>query len=287
MWERQYEHGRWNGHKLNILSTAIDGGQRLHVVEIPYEDLPHIKVMGSKARTFNFEIVFVGTSSLADANAFIANCEASPEGELEHPWLGELKLVYQSYSQNISTKRGLVTLSLSFVRAGISPTISAPSIVRTREQASAVEKISTKVFVKDVEEMSVAEIAQTQDDFTKMHDALVDITNRLDLDDEKKQDINNALNTAYSAISSISNDPEDFASLMSIAVDAVAEGVQLEPDSISEAANHARSAQAFMLGLMGEEPPSTHYNTQLVTAAVKMSENLTELEAVDTYDVTA
>ncbi|MBY7827646.1 DNA circularization N-terminal domain-containing protein [Vibrio fluvialis] len=31
MWERQYEHGRWNGHQLNILATAIDGGQRLHV----------------------------------------------------------------------------------------------------------------------------------------------------------------------------------------------------------------------------------------------------------------
>ncbi|MET2901755.1 hypothetical protein ABXV22_26205, partial [Vibrio rotiferianus] len=71
-----------------------------------------------------------------------------------------------------------------------------------------------------------------------------------------------------------------------IAVDAVAEGVQLEPDSISEAANHARSAQAFMLGLMQEKTPSAHYNTQLVTAAVKMSKDLSQLEAVETYDVT-
>lgn len=287
MWERQYEQGRWNGHKLNILSTAIDGGKRLHVSEIPYADLPHIKVMGSKSRSFKFDVVFVGASSLADANAFIDNCEASPEGELEHPWLGELKLVYETYSQNINTKRGLVTLSLSFVRAGISPTISAPTIVRTREQASIVERISTQVFVKDVGAMSVSEITQTQNDFTALHDGLVDITNRLGLDDETKQDINNALNNVHSAISSIKNDPEDFANLMSVAVDAVANGVQQEPDSISEAANHSRSAQSSLLKLLTEESPSSHYNTQLVTASVKMNKSLTELEASDIYDVTA
>ncbi|MCE7598634.1 DNA circularization N-terminal domain-containing protein, partial [Vibrio fluvialis] len=73
MWERLYEHGRWNGHQLNILATAIDGGQRLHVSEIPYAELPNIRVMGSKSRTIKLDVVFVGADSLADANAFIAN----------------------------------------------------------------------------------------------------------------------------------------------------------------------------------------------------------------------
>ncbi|ELO4022977.1 DNA circularization N-terminal domain-containing protein, partial [Vibrio fluvialis] len=60
MWERQYERGRWNGHQLNILATAIDGGQRLHVSEIPYAELPNIRVMGSKSRTIKLDVVFVG-----------------------------------------------------------------------------------------------------------------------------------------------------------------------------------------------------------------------------------
>ncbi|WP_241907918.1 DNA circularization N-terminal domain-containing protein [Vibrio lentus] len=96
IWERQYEHARWNGLKLNILSTAFDGGKRLQVSEIPYSDLPHIKVMGTKTRTYTIEAVFVGSSSLADANALIENLEATPTGELEHPWLGELALPLQS-----------------------------------------------------------------------------------------------------------------------------------------------------------------------------------------------
>ncbi|MDE5175847.1 hypothetical protein [Vibrio fluvialis] len=40
MWERLYEHGRWNGHQLNILATAIYGGQRLHVSETPTPSSP-------------------------------------------------------------------------------------------------------------------------------------------------------------------------------------------------------------------------------------------------------
>ncbi len=173
MWERQYEHGRWNGHKLNILSTAIDGGQRLQVSDIPYAQLPHVKIMGSKSRNFNLEVVFVGANSLADANAFISNLEASPTGELEHPWLGELPLVFETFSQSISTKRGLVILSLTFVRAGVSPTITARTKVRAKEQASIVESLSSQSFSQDVKGMSVSEINQTQDRFTQALNVLV------------------------------------------------------------------------------------------------------------------
>jgi len=287
MWERQYEHGRWNGHTLNILSTAIDGGKRLHVSEIPYKELPHIKIMGSKSRSITIEVVFVGHASLANSNAFIENLEESPEGELEHPWLGELKLVYEKFSQNISTKRGLVKLSLSFVRAGQSPKISAPTIARASHQANAVEKVSTKVFIKDVKSMSTKEISQTQEDFSSLHGALVDITNRLELSDEKKQDIDGPLNEAQSAISNISNDPAEFADSMSNAIDAVAKGVQDAPDSISEAANYSRSAQSRLLGLVSTQSPSSHFNTQLVIGAVKMSKSLAELEKTETYGITA
>ncbi|WJG23714.1 DNA circularization N-terminal domain-containing protein [Vibrio furnissii] len=287
MWERQYERGRWNGHQLNILATAIDGGQRLHVSEIPYAELPNIRVMGSKSRTIKLDVVFVGADSLADANAFISNLESSPAGELEHPWLGELTLVFETFSQSISTKRGVVTLSLSFVRAGTQPTINTSATVRVKQQASAVESVSAQSFALDVKSLSVADINQTQNDFTQSLNVLVDITHRLNLADDKLQSINSAINEAFGAISSISSAPDKFATLLSTAVDRVAEGVQSEPDSDSEAVDNARTAQQLMLGQVKEDAVTPHHNIQMVTGAVKVSKDVTRLEKQDQFDITA
>ncbi|MBY8220698.1 DNA circularization N-terminal domain-containing protein [Vibrio fluvialis] len=287
MWERQYERGRWNGHQLNILATAIDGGQRLHVSEIPYAELPNIRVMGSKSRTIKLDVVFVGADSLANANTFIANLESSPAGELEHPWLGELTLVFDTFSQSISTKRGVVTLSLSFVRAGTQPTINTSATVRVKQQASAVESVSAQSFARDVKSLSVADINQTQNDFTQSLNVLVDITHRLNLADDKLQSINSAINEAFGAISSISSAPDKFATLLSTAVDRVAEGVQSEPDSDSEAVDNARTAQQLMLGQVKEDAVTPHHNIQMVTGAVKVSKDVTRLEKQDHFDITA
>jgi len=286
MWERQYEHARWNGLKLNILSTSFDGGQRLQVSEIPYADLPHIKVMGAKARAFTIEAVFVGASSLADANTFIENLDSNPQGELEHPWLGELSLVFEEHSVNISTKKGLVTLSLKFVRAGESPSITASTTVRTKAQANIVESLSKQSFIEQVKALDVSELNQVQSDTTQVLNVLVDITNRLNLADDSIKGINLTINEAFSAVSSLSTNPAEFADRLSKAIDSVAEGVQSEPDSESEAVDNSRSAQRLMLSEVKSESPTKHYNVQLVTGAVKMSKDITQLEANDSFDIT-
>ncbi|ERB66323.1 hypothetical protein N779_05485 [Vibrio coralliilyticus OCN008] len=241
MWERQHEHARWNGLKLNILSTSFDGGKRLQVSEIPYAELPHIKVMGTKARAFTIESIFVGASSLADANAFIESLEQQPKGELEHPWLGELVLVFEEHSLSINTKKGLVTLSLKFVRSGTSPSITAPTTVRTKAQADIVESLSKKSFVEEIKGLDVSQINEVQGNATSALNVLVDITNRLNLADDSLQDINLAINEAFSAVSSLSTNPAEFADLFSSAVDTVSEGVQSEPASESEAVDNSRS----------------------------------------------
>ncbi|PJC85314.1 hypothetical protein CSW98_15925 [Vibrio sp. HA2012] len=287
MWERQYEHGRWNGHQLNILATAIDGGQRLHVSEIPYAQLPHIRVMGSKARTIKLDVVFVGSSSLSDANAFIANLEESPTGELEHPWLGELPLIYETFSQNISTKRGIVTLNLSFIRAGTQPDINTATIIRTKEQTADVEKISRKSFITEVKEMNVSEVNQTQSDFTEALNVLVDITHRLNLDDATLQGINQSINESFTSVSSLSNSPDAFSEQFSSTVDVVASGVQSEADSESEAIDNSRSAQSLMLGQVKANTASHHYNVLMTTGAVKMSKDLSLLEKEERFDITS
>ncbi|MBW3695732.1 hypothetical protein EK599_08490 [Vibrio sp. T187] len=286
MWERQHEHARWNGLKLNILSTSFDGGKRLQVREIPYADLPHIKVMGTKARTFTIESIFVGASSLADANALIESLVQQPRGELEHPWLGELALVFEEHSLSINTKKGVVTLSLKFVRAGTSTSITAPRTVRTKAQADIVESLSKQSFVEEVKGLDVSQINEVQNNATSALIVLVDVTNRLNLADDSLQDINLAINEAFSAVSSLNANPAEFADLFSSAVDSVSEGVQSEPASESEAVDNSRSAQALLLGEVKTDSPTKHHNVQMVTGAVKMSKDVTDLEANDSFEIT-
>ena len=83
MWQKEFEVARFNGHVMNIISTTIDGGQRLQVSELPYSDLPHIVAMGASAKTITLEVVFVGASSLIDSNALLDAFNESNTGQLE------------------------------------------------------------------------------------------------------------------------------------------------------------------------------------------------------------
>ncbi|MEZ9627476.1 DNA circularization N-terminal domain-containing protein [Aliivibrio fischeri] len=287
MWEREYEKGRWNGLELNILTTSIDGGQRLHVSEIPYADLPSIKVMGSAANSIDLEVLLVGKSSLVEANNLLASLNASPKGELEHPWLGELLLVFETFSQKISTKRGVVELSLKFLRDGKAPQLSSSTsiTVSSKEQASEVEASSTKTFVQDVEEMDAAQVSSLQDRFTYAINQLVGISTKLNVPSQTLSALNQELNSALVAISSIANAPEQFAEQLSKTVDSVADAVRSEPDSENEAIDNSRAAQSSMLTAIDLNAPSAHYNVQMVTAAVKMSKTVATLEQENEFDI--
>ncbi|TDM54663.1 DNA circularization N-terminal domain-containing protein [Aliivibrio fischeri] len=287
MWEREYEKGRWNGLELNILTTSIDGGQRLHVSEIPYVDLPSIKVMGSAADSIDLEVLLVGKASLVEANNLLASLNASPKGELEHPWLGELPLVFETFSQKISTKRGVVELSLKFLRDGKAPQLSSSTsiTVSSKEQASEVEASSTKTFVQDVEEMDAAQVSSLQGRFTYAINQLVGISTKLNVPSQTLSALNQELNSALVAISSIANAPEQFAEQLSKTVDSVADAVRSEPDSENEAIDNSRAAQSSMLAAIDPNAPSAHYNVQMVTAAVKMSKTVATLEQEKEFDI--
>lgn len=286
MWERQHDHARWNGLKLNIQSTSLDGGKRLQISEIPYADLPHIQVMGSKAQTFNIEAVFVGASSLAEANTLIKNLENTPKGELEHPWLGDLALVYQDHSLNISTQKGLVTLSLKFVRSGTSPSIYAPTRVRSKHKTQSIEQLAQQSLIESIDDLNVAQIQQIQKDASTTLNVLFDITDRLTLSDDILQPVHIMINSAISAVSRLSTNTAEFASLFRQAINAVAEAVQSAPDAIHEAIDYSRNAQALLLNQINTNSPVLHYNLQIMTGAVLMNKEMTTLELNDSFDIT-
>ncbi|MUH95206.1 hypothetical protein GNP63_01395 [Aliivibrio fischeri] len=287
MWEKQYEQGRWNGLALNILSTSLDGGKRLQVSDIPYAELPDIKVMGSKANNVEIDVVLVGSASLVEANALLDNLNTFPRGELEHPWLGELSLAFDAYSQKISTKRGLVTLSLKFVRDEKKPTLSIIEDTSTNslEQADVVEAVSSVEFASDVENMNIAETNTLQSDFTHLIGELTGIASRLSIPSQMLTAINQEINHALMAISSIANAPSQFAEQLSITVDSVASAVRSKSDSVNPAIDNSRAAQSSMLALIDLNSPSAHYNIQLVTAALKMNKDIERLEQTSSFDV--
>ncbi|MGN2673423.1 DNA circularization N-terminal domain-containing protein [Aliivibrio fischeri] len=274
MWEKQYEQGRWNGLALNILSTSLDGGKRLQVSDIPYAELPDIKVMGSKANKIEVEVILIGSTSLVEANALLDNLNASPKGELEHPWLGELSLVFEAYSQKISTKRGLVTLS-----------ITESTSTNSLEQANVVESVSSVEFVSDVEKMSIAETNTLQSDFTHLIGELTSIASRLSIPSQTLTAINQEINRALMAISSIANAPSQFAEQLSITVDSVAQAVRSGSDSMNPAVDNSRAAQSSMLALININSPSNHYNIQLIIAALKMNKDIEHLEQAPSFNV--
>lgn len=287
MWERKYEQGRWNGLTLNILSTAIDGGKRLQVSEIPYADLPNIKVMGSAANKIDIDVVFVGNNSLNDANALLDNLNKTPRGELEHPWLGELSLVFNTYSQKISTTLGVVTLNLSFIRdANRVSTISTQTVTTTlKEQTDAVESLSTQSFVNDVDGMSISDIRSLQTDFTELVGDLTAIATQLNVPSQVLSSLNQEINSAMVAISSIANAPAQFAEQLSRTIDSVADAVQSEGNTANEAVDHSRMAQATMLDNINPSTPSAHYNIQTTVAAVKMSKDIVHLEEMPSFNL--
>lgn len=288
MWERKYEQGRWNGLTLNILSTALDGGKRLQVSEIPYADLPSIKVMGSAANKIDLDVVFVGGDSLNDANALLASLNQTAKGELEHPWLGELPLVFNTYSQKINTTLGLVTLTLNFIRntkptSTMTTNAAATTLI---EQTDAVEQLSTETFVDDVNNMGISDIRALQTDFTNFVGELTGIATRLSVPSQVLSSLNQELNSAMVAISSIANAPAQFAQQLSATIDSVANAVQSEDDAANEAVDNSRMAQASMLDSINPDTPSAHYNVQATVAAVKMSKDIAHLEETPTFTIT-
>ena len=300
MWERKYEQGRWNGLMLNILATAIDGGKRLHVSEIPYADLPTIKVMGSAASNLSIDVVLVGRNSLADANALLANLDKTPKGELEHPWLGELPLVFKTYSQKIDTKLGLVTLSLSFVRDGNLPPLSlivaSDAAFDATVQSDEVMAVSSATFVTDIDMASISDIDTLRTRFTGLVTDLQGIASRLSIPSQMLSQLNQELNSALVAISSIANAPGQFAEQLSKTVKSVAKAVRSEgkvasvlvsssSPLASDAVDNSRMAQISMLELIDLSAPSAHLNVQIVVAAVLMSKDIAELTQRDSFDV--
>ena len=291
MWQKEFEVARFNGHVMNIISTTIDGGQRLQVSELPYSDLPHIVAMGASAKTITLEVVFVGASSLIDSNALLDAFNESNTGQLEHTWLGELEVCFKTYSQKISTNRGLVNLTLSFIRMNSEQIklskqlLSNSKNTSTSEAIKQVESISSAQFIDDVPLMNLDEIKNAQVLFKAALDELVSITSRLNVPFEMLNIVNSAINNAFNSVSVLLTEPFTLANNTSCAFRLVSHSIQSEQMQ-NDIVDTSRAAQKALLNAINTTAPQ-HLNVQLIVGAVEMNKDLIKLEQVETFDLAA
>jgi len=277
MWDKQFKKASWNGTAFNILKTVRDGGKRLQVVELPYKDDPSIWIMGGKAKGYKIEAVFAGANALADANAFESGLDADPVGKLEHPYLGELDLVYRTSSMSFSTKQGLVTLSLKFIKQGAAIEVPTSSIKAIKNYTQEVIKQSTNEFVRAIEQASANEVASFQQEFTTLLSKLRSIANQMQRPGIALASLNNQINDGLTAISTIANAPQAFAEH----VNATLGNLSLQLNQSSQSTTTKLSTQSAttpgyfasrQLKQVEQSSSSKHIKTLTTMAAIETNE---------------
>lgn len=296
MWSRKTEFGKWNGNVLNILSTSLDGGKRLHVSEMPYTDLPHIKVMGAKARTVSIDVIFVGANSLDDANAVVLELETNPEGTLEHPYLGELNLVYETSSQSFSTKKGLVKLSLKFYRQGEALELIDVDSKTPRQLVDAVSQESNTLFVSEVANAEPDFIDEIKAGLNSVVTALRNIANRSAQSSVNLAAIHRQIEDGFAAIEMITNAPAAFSEHFLLIVDSLKDALieKEESEDSSDNTNSLRtnsavSGRAVAIGSLSQtinnDAESFHCNLLITSAIVLLSQEVELLNTVEKLSV--
>ncbi|BBN59310.1 DNA circularization N-terminal domain-containing protein [Hydrogenovibrio marinus] len=211
MWETEFEKAKWNGIEFNLLSTGKNQGRRLQVSEYPGSDEPDIEDLGAKTPTINIKAIFVGPTSLKEANNFISILESEPNGKIEHPYEGELDLVYEDSSISYSTlEQGAAVVDIKFYKAGNPTEITDFYPTTTDDLTSSVIEKSANQFVSDVDNASPDEINTIQSEFTSFISSLQRIAERVQAPNDVMDQIHTQVKTATSAISTIANEPRTF-----------------------------------------------------------------------------
>lgn len=94
-------------------------GRRVQVHEFPLRDRPFAEDLGRKSRTFAMDAYVLGPDYMAARDALLRAVERPGAGQLEHPYLGEMRATCTACKVRESTAEGGVArFALEFVEAG-------------------------------------------------------------------------------------------------------------------------------------------------------------------------
>lgn len=236
MWDKQYDQASWNGIAFNILKTNDEQGKRIQAKELANSEDHFVEVLGDSIQKYTIEAIFVGADSLKESNAFRSALRKTPEGTLEHPYLGELDLFYQTSSQSISTKKGLVTLSLTFISKGKPIELPKTFSKSLDNYTDPVIEQANVQFENQVKAANVDELNTIKSEFGSFLSDMDHIANQQP-NTELLNKLSLQANEAMRAINSISADPKGFAeqvsSLMNNTADSIGQSSQSSSGSMA------------------------------------------------------
>ena len=283
MWAKEFDVARWNGREITILKTDRDQGRRIQVDEMPNSDQAYTRDMGKKTATYKVEIVFVGDQSLEASKDFEAALHSEPSGCLEHPEYGELELTYEKSTQSISTKRGIVVLSVDFYLTGREVSIPPLSSKKAASLTKPAMDNSIKQFEKEVKAATPDRIVAIQTDFYGMLGKLRNIASQAQRPGVKLAALHRQINDAFAAITSIANAPASFARQ----VQATSESLVSQLKSIPSSTKSLTDPKAYAIHQVREtekESNVQHVRMQSTMTCVQISESIETASSAESPD---
>lgn len=146
-WRDDYQRATWRGVPFHVESHEGSVGRRTQVHEFPLRDKPFAEDLGRATRVFNVEGFVFGDTYMQQRDALLAACERAGPGQLQHPYLGEMRATCLACVVRESTAEGgRARFTMQFVESGESrfPTAGGTSagVVASAQAASKAAEAS-------------------------------------------------------------------------------------------------------------------------------------------------
>jgi prophage DNA circulation protein len=119
-WRRFEGNASFRGVAFHVDTRTRASGRRIAMHEYPKRDIPYAEDMGRRARKFPITGYLIGPDYLTQKNRLIEVFEAEGPGLFQHPALGSINAVVDSYTVLESRERGgMCNIEVQFCEAGL------------------------------------------------------------------------------------------------------------------------------------------------------------------------
>jgi prophage DNA circulation protein len=118
-WREDLIAASFRGAAFKVRSHSGSVGRRVQVHEFPLRNKPYTEDLGRKTREFKIEAYVLGENYMGDRDALLRAVEVPGPGQLQHPYLGEMRATCTQCEVREETQDGGVArFTLEFVEAG-------------------------------------------------------------------------------------------------------------------------------------------------------------------------
>ncbi len=118
-WRDDLIAASFRGAPFKVRSHSGNVGRRVQVHEFPLRNKPYTEDLGRKKRDFKIEAYVLGTDYMGQRDALLRAAELPGPGQLQHPYLGEMRATCIGCEVREDTAEGgMARFTLDFIEAG-------------------------------------------------------------------------------------------------------------------------------------------------------------------------